>query len=87
MLTRVTPEAAISSATSGVIRVPLLAREVRRPRDTACRMIWKISGLSRGSPPLRMSMGCRGAILSMKASASFVFNSSGSGAGVAQARQ
>ena len=67
--------------------VPLLAKETRRPKATPWRAIRKISGRSKGSPPLKMSMGCKGAMLSRKESASSVESSSASGREEAEARQ
>src|SRR5690606_14565558 len=61
--------------------------ETRMPCETACRMMVKRSVRSRGSPPLRMSIGWSGAMLSTNLMASSVSSSSLSGSREAEARQ
>jgi hypothetical protein len=87
MLTRETPLAAISSAAWDVMVVPLLAKETRSPNDFAWRTRRNMSGRRSGSPPLKMSMGRNGAMLSKKEIASVVESSVGSGFLEAEARQ
>ena len=71
----------------GVRRVPFVAREARIPRLRAYSARWKMSGRRRGSPPLRISIGRRGATWSMNPSASSVESSAPSGEAEAEARQ
>ncbi len=54
---RMMPESRISRALSAVIRVPLGAMTQRRPWPAAWRTSLKMSGRSRGSPPVKMTMG------------------------------